>query len=430
MQPLIVANYKWDYVRNLLTSGLISIGYSVVSRAGILATNLIAVRLLSSHEYGVLSIYLTIVTSIATISTFGLGVTCNQIASSKRETNPDLVKAVIAVSMLIATVLSAIISLFYILVLQEEVRTELGLAVAVTSIISISWIISITGVLEGGLYGTRNYNALLRNALISTSITVPLIALSTTLFALIGTVSAVVISKALMLVLHLRSLKCGDWIVISMDIIKKQKTVISQAFFHTSLPVALSGLLAGPTIALAITLLANNHGAASAGYVAWPYQIYLIATFIPGALGHFLTSRFSGDQHRNRNPLAKTIAFGVALGIVTFAVMLFFKNRLLNIAGQDFLENASEVFKYFAYCTVISGLNVAFFSYWTSTQQAWTHLGAQAIWSLTLIITITIQLSSHGPAAISMGFFYGLIAQAMFNFSALIIKNYLAKRIQ
>lgn len=405
-------------VKTIFKEGFFSLAYSVTSRGGLLITNLIAVKLLTVNDYGILSLYLTIATSIATLSTFGLGVTANKVAASSNTSDPELVKAVISTSLAASATFGLIISLLYWPFASDDYIRSIGPAAAFLSILFIASIISASSVLEGALFGTRNYKKLFQNAAISTTITIPIVAAAAQLAGLFGTVVAVIMSRTLLMQLHFHALKRLNWISIDITTTRTKYKEIRQALLNTSIPIALSGILAGPVIAAALIIVVDENGPASAGFFSWPYQIYLVATFIPGALGHFFTSRFASKSNRTcRSQLFQATAFNILIACVSCLMMLTLRDPALRLAGDTFLEHADETYTLFAYSVLLYGLNAAFLSYWTTTNQAWIHLLAQTVWSTTMIVTVAVQAASKGAAAIPLGYFYGYVAQTIVQYA-------------
>lgn len=408
-------------MKAIIKEGIFSLAYSVTSRAGLLLTNLIAVRFLSVHDYGILALYLTIVTSIATLSTFGLGVTCNKIAAGNSTEDPDLVRAVVSGSALISIILALLVSSSYWPLVQEDYLQTLGAPLAFLSILVVAWIISVSSVFEGALFGTRNYRQLFNNAALSTAVTVPVMALSAKLLGIQGAIAATIASRAAMMLMHLVSLYRRGWIITKARLIQARAAEIKRALLETSLPLALSGILAGPTIAAALSIVVDRHGPAAASFFAWPYQIYLVATFIPGALGHFLTSRFSQASNQSSlKSLQVATLFNTGLAVVAFIAMLSLQDQILAIAGPQFTIGSAETYYLFACCSILYALNVGFISYWTSIGKAWMQLIAQATWSTTLIATTIFTANQKGPAAIALGFLLGYAIQAIFQYLALL----------
>lgn len=407
-------------MKTVIKEGLFSLAYSVTSRAGLLLTNLIAVKLLTVNDYGILSLYLTIATSIATLSTFGLGVTANKVAASSNSSDPELVKAVISTSLIASTAFGLIISAIYWPFASDDYIKSIGTIVAFLSILFIASIISASSVLEGALFGTRNYKKLFRNAAISTTITIPAVAAAALLSGLIGTVAAIIMSRALLMQLHLNALKQLNWISIDFKSIKKKSKEIRQALLNTSLPIALSGILAGPVIAAALIIVVEKNGPASAGYFSWPYQLYLVATFIPGALGHFFTSRFANKSNQtSQSQFFHATAFNIFIACISCIAMICLREPALRLAGETFVEHADETYTLFAYSVLLYGINAAFISYWTTNNQAWLHFLAQAVWSTAMIVTVAIEAESKGAAAISLGYLHGYALQTIIQYALL-----------
>lgn len=407
-------------MKAIIKEGAFSLAYSITSRAGLLIANLITVKLLSVHDYGILSLYLTIVTSIATLSTFGLGVTCNKIAAGNSTLDPELVKAVVLASTAASIVLALLISGSYWPLVQEDYLNTLGAPLGFLSILFVAWIISATSVFEGTLFGTRNYRQLFNNALLSIAISTPLMGLAAKLLGIQGAIAATIFSRALMMFMHFAALYRQGWIVSKVHLIRSRAVEIKQALFQTSLPLALSGILAGPTIAAALSLVVDRHGPSAAGYFAWPYQIYLVATFVPGALGHFLTSRFSQTGNTSSlKGLQTATLFYVGLAVATCAAMLMLQDQILEIAGPEFVTNAAGAYVLFACCAILYGLNVGFIAYWTVTNRSWVHFAGQATWAVTLLAVTYSQRNELAAASIPLGFICGYAVQGVLNVTIL-----------
>lgn len=408
-------------MKAIIKEGAFSLAYSITSRAGLLLANLITVKLLSIHDYGILSLYLTIVTSIATLSTFGLGVTCNKIAAGNSSVDPDLVKAVVLASTLVSVILALLVSSAYWPFVQEDYLKALGNPLAFLSILTVAWVISAASVFEGALFGTRNYRQLFSNALVSIAISIPIMGIAAKLLGLHGAIAATIFGRAVMMFMHLAALYRQGWIVSNVRLARSRAVEIKQAILQTSLPLALSGMLAGPTIAAALSLVVDRHGPSAAGFFAWPYQIYLVATFVPGALGHFLTSRFrqTGDTS-NLKDLQTATLFYVGLAVATCAAMLMLQDQILKIAGSEFNINAADTYLLFAFCALLYSFNVGFITYWTVTNRSWMHFTGQAIWAITLLLVTYTQRNEFAHASIPLGFMCGYVVQGILNVAMLV----------
>lgn len=386
--------------------------------------NLVAVKMLSTFEYGIISIYITIATSIATLSAIGLGTTCNKMATINRDSDPELVRIFGFISIVIASFLAFFISVFYWPFLQDSYLKTFGELMAFVSILSVAWIISVGGIFEGLLFGTRNYVQLFKNSTISILISIPIIIYSTNKFGLIGCIVAIIISRLLIIIINFLTLSREGWLITKESFVFTRLNEIKIILLKTSLPLALSGIVSGPAIAMALLLVVNSHGPSEAAIYALPYQIYLIATFIPGSLGHFFTSRYGQESNTSKSiKLLYITIFNIGMAGAGFATMMLFKVQILSIANFDLYNKVEETYFLFAFCTLFYSLNNGFISYWISSDKAWIHLVSQISWCITMVASVYLNHKSDGASSIPLGFIYGYIIQIIINFLAFIVEK-------
>lgn len=394
-----------------------SLGYGVLSRAALFLINAVAVKMLIPHDYGVFAYFLTIVSSIAVMSGMGLGVTANMYLAKNSILQPEDARRMIFSSLTVISIVAAILSPIFVVAtgigeyFQSNSEWMLYLLLFV-----LIWLMSVNGVLEGGLNGIGAFARMSRNALLVFILAVPVAMVLFSWKGLMGGFLAILFYRATIAVLNAVLLcKHGLLGLYSFSVLFDSK--ILRVLGGVSLPALLGALMTAPVVAFAMQMVASKpNGLAVVGYFSWVYQIYVIAVFVPVSLGGFFLSKLSSG---NRGYGIKRVLFvnfaissSIALGLAAL------KPFVLGYAGVDYVLHASMVYNVMIPVVVLFSLNLSFGSYWASASLGWIGFSINLIWACVFLLATSVglrfDLMLALPVAFAVAYFSQLGVQFLF----------------
>lgn len=379
-----------------------SLAHGVLSRAGLFLVNLLAARSLQTHDYGVLGFFLNIVASLATIAAFGFGVTCNSYVAKFEKTNANYARGVVASCFLFSSLLVVVVSvLCYPFFNTEAVTSALGGSdlVAWLVVLSLIWLICIASMGEGTLYGAGAYSAILKNSAVVFFISVPASYFLIKHLGLIGGMVSILAYRlifAIGVINSIRELGYLRFRKMQAQIAPIQAD-IWKIFSNFSLPIAMSGLMAGPVIAFGMNMIIGQvDGQRQIGLFSWVYQIYLVAVFVPSALSHFFLSRFSKNKEGRLRSFVLSYAFNLIFSIAIAVGMFFCREPVLSIAGAAYSSSATAIYDTMTLCVIFYGASAAFIGFWPAIGQGWMIFGMQFAWAAIIMSTVLLSLNEGG----------------------------------
>jgi O-antigen/teichoic acid export membrane protein len=380
-----------------------SVAHGVFSRAGLLLINLFAARGLSVHEYGTFGFFLNIVASLSTVAAFGFGVTCNNYVSKFGKTNQEYAAGVVASCFTFSTLLVALVSIIcYPFFKTESVSGAVGGEwIAWLLVATLIWLICVAGIGEGALYGAGAYAIILRNSIIIFAISVPAAYFLIKNFGLLGGISSILIFRALFAAGNVGSMQVLGYLRFRK--FRRQmmlvRTDIWKILYSLSLPIAMAGLMAGPIIAVGMNIVIGTQGGQrEIGLFSWPYQIYLVAIFVPSTLSHFFLSRLSRAEGGRLRSFFVSYIFNFVFSCLVAAGMLFFRGQLLTMAGEAYALAATPIFDKLALCVIFYGASAAFIGFWPAVGKGWMVFWMQICWATILLSTVFFSTSQDGLA--------------------------------
>jgi len=380
-----------------------SLAHGVLSRAGLFLINLLAARNLQTHDYGVFGFFLSVVASLATVAAFGFGVTCNSYVAKFDRTDADYARSVVASCFFFSSLLVIAVSLLcYPFFRTEAVAGAIGGDIAAWFfVLSLIWLICIASMGEGTLYGAGAYSVILKNSTAVFFIAIPAAYFSIRYFGLYGGILSILIYRLLFAVGVLRSVKKLGYLRFRemRSQIFPLRSDIWRIFSKFSLPIAMSGLAAGPIIAIAMNMvIGEENGQKQIGLFSWVYQIYLVAVFVPGALSHFFLSKFSKKQEGRLRSFCWSYAFNLIFSAIVAVNLLFFREPILFIAGSDYVSSGGAIYNTMALCVVFCGASAAFIGFWPAVGRGWMVFGMQFIWAGIIVFATRFFLKDGGLA--------------------------------
>lgn len=378
---------------------------SIASRGVMLVINMIAVRTLIAEEYGSFSYLLSIVASIATFSGLGSGVTTNAYLAKHREKAPLIAQKLVFSNIVFVTLLAVVLSLILMPFFRiDAAPTNTSPPMLLVAVFLMVWMLNLSGIIEGALNGLGAYKRLAKNAIITFCFASLLAFALIKILGLVGAVLALLAQRFLSVALNASALRHKGYLSLNFGISTLKESEILTAFQSLSLPATLGALMVGPALAVSMKIVIEQpNGLSNIAYFSWVFQIYVVAVFVPSALGGYFISKFARSGP-GTNSIKKIFLFNLIFSSTVAAAFFFLKHSILGYAGASYITNSSHIFNLMMLSVVLYSLNATFASYWPATDKGWWGFAMNALWAITLISITWALAPSHGANALAMGY--------------------------
>lgn len=394
----------------MLPNAIYSLIYGISSRAVLLIINFFAVRLLIPAEYGTFSYFIGIIASLATLSSFGAGIATNTTVARHLTSDPVFVKKVIYSSIILSSALALLLSAALIPLLKipnEQTTNPTFHTYAILA--TIIWLISFNGITEGSLNGASEYKKLSINGIVTLSISAPISLIITWHYGLTGALVSIILYRLLIATLNTYAMRGIGILQLRMPLSVTIEKPVRDVFTSLSLPSVLGALMVAPVVALAMRMVATQeNGLEELAYFSWVYQIYLVAVFVPGALGGYFLSRFS-RQHGTPSEFLQILKYNVIFSSIVVALLFLLKPLLLEMAGAAYTREANSIFNILIPTVILYSANTTFSSYWPSQGKAWFGFMINTIWASIILIATWLYVESLGAEALAFAFMISYI---------------------
>lgn len=384
----------------------------IASRGVMLVINMIAVRTLIAEEYGSFSYLLSIVASIATFTGLGSGVTTNAYLAKHREKAPLAAQKLVFSSIVFVTLLAIVFSSVLLpLFAIDTSQVVISQSVLFTAVFLMVWLLNLSGIMEGSLYGLGEYKRLATNAILTFCITSLLAYALIGAMGMIGAVIALLAHRFVSVGLNAWGLQRKGYLNLSFGLSTLTEPEILKAFHNISLPAMLGALMVGPALAISMKFVIElPNGLSNIAYFSWVFQVYVVAVFVPNALGGYFISMFARNGP-GTNSIKKIFLFNLAFASAVATAFFLFKPVILGYAGASYITNSSHIFNLMMLSVVLYSLNATFASYWPATGKGWWGLSMNSLWATTLISITWALAPSHGASALAIGYLTAYAAQ-------------------
>lgn len=383
-----------------------SLSYGVISRMVLIIISAMAVRNLDVVSYGQFGYFLSIVSSAATLSVFGFGATSNAYVAKYVKSDKEFARNVLHCCLVFVSVLAVLVSIltYFAGAAASAEGVAFGRAASLIILICIVWSIGVGSVIEGALYGLGMYRRLSINSIFAFLISVPSGWVAIKKYGLMGALISLLIYRVVLLLLNIFPAYFSGILRFRFDREILCQRRILDVFTSFSLPIAISGALVGPLIALAMGRISSHiDGSAQIAYFSWPYQIYGAAVFVPATLAPFFLSRLSSGSMAGRRTF-KILLFNTFFSILVAIGLMLAKKPLLNMAGPEYLIGGGSVYDLLVLGALMYGLNAAFSSHWPAIGRNWLGLVMNVVWGATLLATVWLFADEYGARALAAGF--------------------------
>lgn len=395
------------------TSTIMVLSYAVVSRATLLLATIFVASLLSPADFGLYSYIVVTASSIATLSSFGIGVTCNVTASKNYIQDPQLVTAVYSAVIIICGLLSLLISMGFAIPVNE-ISSKLSYWQAFMLLFLLSILMTNTAAIEGLFYGLRlNKTMIVIAIIVFISVIISTILLTSKYF-LIGAIAGLVLHRVISFLCFAGALKLKTGVKVSRKMIFERDKDVKARMLEISLPIAFASTISGPVTALAIYVLEFRSGLVAVAEFTLAYQFYIVGVFVPGALSHFILSLSSSGEAEPvrvlKQSLLVSLSYGflaiIGLGLVPILIPYVIKNIVLEL----------PIMLYFGIAVFFYSLSVPFHSYWSATGKAKIVFWSQLSWAASMILIVyTVGRGDTSPTLIAISIAVGSGVQLVVN---------------
>lgn len=374
---------------------ILALIYAVISRAMLIIISLSTAYFLSNDDYGTFSYLLLTAASAAALSAAGLGVACNAITAKYKSISPEIIPVTIVISLVIAIILSIINGVFWTIITPENVIERMGLLNFGASLFTISLFMAMANVFEGANYGLMAYPQLVISAIFSTSLSVVFIVVLSSTLGLAGAIGGLLVGRfvsasALAFIIFRKA-----ELRVQIAAVRQQAIDILPMLVKAALPIALSGALAGPVIAIAVNKVARNSGIADVGTFNLAYQGFLIVVYPVSALSHFLLSRSASDARGRYRLLRYSLMAAAFYGAVAAGFLWSYIHFLPSFSAGHAKAGLAD---WFAIACALYCVHLVFVGYWPSIQKGWAIFAAQILWALAIIASLVFKTSAESLA--------------------------------
>lgn len=383
-----------------------SLTYNLITRLVLLLISIFSVNILTVTEYGELSYILTLIAALAIVSLFGGGVSVNR-GFTIGYLNKDFeTPTKILISNLIISTFFSLMLLTSLIFISDSLSENIF-------IFLIFLVMSINGIFEGVLYGTRKYQDLAVNSFFVFILSVIASYFLIKNYKVSGALISLFIYRLLILILNLRTVYKSKLLRrINLRYLYKDLEVI-KSLKEISFPAFISALLVAPvTLIIMYFLKQIPNGIDELAYFSWVNQIYMLAVFFPSVLTGFFISKMSGGKIDAFNKLISYSKYNIFFSVSICLALYIAKPLILGWAGSVYIYNSNVTYNIMLIVVFLYCLNSAFGSYWLSINKAYVGLVINLLWSALTITFSYILLpiiSNSSVLFMSLGLSYLII---------------------
>ncbi|GEM_PF-2354712 len=390
---------------------IFSILFSVLSRLGLLVLTIVSVKLLTVKNYGEFSYFLNIINTFILFSSAGTGVSTNIAISEHFKNNNKHAMDVVGFNLALVVILSILV---WITFLGFYLFIDSNFSLLLISIIGLIVIVSsnINVIYENIYMGLGEFFELARNAVYIFIVAVISIVFLVWEYGVTGALFAYALYRVISLVINFLKSKVK---LKDINFSLKSKSA-QESFKKIGLPSFMSSLMVGPVIGLAITITLLNTSYEQIAYFSWIFQIYMVAIFIPSALGGFFLHVLSQEKSKIKEKISKLTVINFILSSLVCIFLLIGKKYILSYAGKDFLIYANQLYIYMVFAVVFYSINTVFSSVWPTINKAWIGVALNLIWAATLLLLVFFLSHLIGVTALGLSFLLSYIVLFVIQF--------------
>ncbi|WP_028226465.1 oligosaccharide flippase family protein [Paraburkholderia ferrariae] len=404
-----------------------SVAGALAGRAAALVSAVLLARVLGPARYGEYVLVLATVTSIASLSTSGLGVAASKYLGDfygTRAPRRDCGVLIVMLAALLYAVLAG--GLFAIAApsfAREHFRDENETLVGALELGALAILPAVVqGVVQGTLYGLERFRT---NAWISSAGAISL-ACTVPLSAWLGGVTGAL--EALLAVTG--AWACyGAWVACAgigwRDAWHATwRGPEARRFLAVSTPIVLSALTMAPVNWLALSLLARTPaGFAQIGQYNAAYQWYVGLTFIPTVIaGTVLPAlsrlRASGDGRGFAMLTRHSILANALIACASSLAVWLMAGWMMWLYGPAY-HGAAPLLRWLAFAAAANGLNAAIGQIMTATNRLWFGLLVNVLWGGIYLSFAWYQVPRTGALGLAQGLVLAYVVHTLIHLAFL-----------
>lgn len=386
-----------------------SVGGALAGRVAALVSAVLLARILGPAHYGEYVLTMTTITSIASVSTSGLGIAASKYladfhgdAAARRDTGIVVVGATAAGYAMLACALlaGAAASLA-----QRHFHNAAMAAPLALGAVALAFSVAL-GVAQGALNGLERFRA---NALLSSGCALAL-AVTLPVFAWFGGVMGGLVAwtavTGVCACCGIRLLRKGlDWRgVLKLGMWRAE----ASRFAAVGMPIALSAVAMAPVNWIALSVVAQTPaGFAQVGQFNAAYQWYIGLTFIPTVIAGTVLPmlsrmRASGDGKAFVSLTRHSIAANATVACASSMLIWLSAGWLMKLYGPGY-RDAAPLLRWLAVAAAANGLNAAIGQIMTASNRLWFGLLVNLLWSAIYLGWAVWQVPRAGAPALAQG---------------------------
>ncbi len=392
-----------DSLRGRFTRGAVwSFIGAVLAQGSSLAASIVAARLLGKEQFGRYGMIQSTIGMLGTFAGLGLGVTATKYVAEFRDRDPERAGRIIALSWAIAIAFSGVIAVglfVFAPFLAARTLADANLTGGLRIGCALLFLNAFNGAQFGAFSGFEAFRAIARINLARGILGLPLTVAGVYFWQIDGAIWALVVTSAITCVLSqvLLQRKCTAY---RMHPRFSTAWAECRVLWTFSTPAFLSGILVGPAIWAANTILVNQpSGYSEMGVLSAATQWRNAIGFIPGVLGQFalpLLANLNGEQDLHRYGKAlrwNLILTAVASTAVALPIALG-SFQIMRLYGRSF-QNGAWVLAVSAVTAVVSSVNSVVGTAILSSRSVWIGFVFNAMWATTFIIGSYFFIPTH-----------------------------------
>lgn len=406
-----------DSLRGRFARGAVwSLFGAVISQGSNLAASVITARLLGREQFGEYGMILSTVGMLGLFAGLGLGVTATKYVAEFRSRDPERAGRIIALGWAVAIVsggLLALALLAYAPVLAAKTLNAPALADELRIASVLLFFTALNGAQTGALAGFEAFRAIARINLVRGLMAFPVTVAAVLLWRLPGAIWALAVTAAVTFLLSQVSLRRQ---CTALGIRPKFSSGWAEArvLWTFSLPVVMTGALAGPAMWAANTMLVNQpHGYAEMALFSAASQWKSAILFAPLVLAQFalpILSNLNGEKDlpRYEKTLRWHLILTAAVSTAVAVPVALAAPYIMSLYGHNFQEGWL-VLVLSAATAVIACLNGVVGTAILSAGSVWVNAAFNAMWAAVLLAGCYWLIPTHlalGLAASTFGAYF------------------------
>lgn len=399
-----------------------------------MTASIIAARLVGAEGFGEFGMVNSTVGSFGVFAGLGLGLTATRHIAEYRSSDPARAGRILKLSTHVAIVAGSSISLLLFLIAPWLATNTLNAPHLVSELrlgCLLLFFNSLTGLQTGALAGLESFRSITTVNFLRGLLNFPTVIVGTWLFGLTGMVVATVITSAAGWGLSQRALRqeCAHAGIITTN--QKARAELP-VLWRFALPAFLSGVVSGPSLWLANTLVANQPGGyRELGIVNAANQWRNALVLLPSVFNSVLLPMLSSSQEdeaafRRAMETAQSIAMMVIMPVAT--VLLFLGKWVMTLYGKDFATGGA-IFVSLLTGAAVSGIASASGPAIQATGQMWLGALMNLTWGLVLVLFTGAFVSRFGGTALALGSALAYVSLTGWGYAYLVSRNVIGREM-